>query len=370
MIPFLDLKGVNAQYRAALIQAATDVIDSGWYIQGEQVKAFENEFASYCGSKYAVGVANGLDSLALILRAYKEMGIISNGDEVIVPANTYIASILAISENNLTPVLVDPDINTYLIDAAKVEERITEKTRAIMPVHLYGQTCQMDEIGLIAKKYNLKVIEDSSQSHGAYYKDKRCGNLGDASGFSLYPGKPLGALGDAGVVTTNDKKLADMVRVLGNYGSIEKYTNIHKGVNSRLDEIQAAILRVKLKYLDKDNDERREVASYYIQNINNTKISISDSLYTDVSLNSNMVWHQFVVRVDDRKAFIAYMERHDIEIGIHYPIAPHRQSAYSELSHMQLPITEKIHHTVVSLPIYPALSKIDYQYITKVVNGY
>jgi len=228
----------------------------------------------------------------------------------------------------------------------------------------------MDEIGLIAKKYNLKVIEDSSQSHGAYYKDKRCGNLGDASGFSLYPGKPLGALGDAGVVTTNDKKLADMVRVLGNYGSIEKYTNIHKGVNSRLDEIQAAILRVKLKYLDKDNDERREVASYYIQNINNTKISISDSLYTDVSLNSNMVWHQFVVRVDDRKAFIAYMERHDIEIGIHYPIAPHRQSAYSELSHMQLPITEKIHHTVVSLPIYPALSKIDYQYITKVVNGY
>ena len=228
MIPFLDLKGLNAQYRDELIEACTKVIDIGWYIQGNECKEFEKEFAQYCGTKYTIGVANGLDALILILRAYKELGILCDGDEIIVPSNTYIASILAISQNYLVPVLVEPDINTYLIDPTKIEEKITFKTKAILPVHLYGQTCEMDAINDIAKKYNLKVIEDSAQSHGAFYKYKRSGNLGDASGFSFYPGKNLGALGDGGVVTTNDEELANTIKALANYGSHKKYENLYK----------------------------------------------------------------------------------------------------------------------------------------------
>ena len=265
MIPFLDLKGLNAQYRAELIEACTKVVDSGWYIQGNECKEFEAEFANYCGTKYAIGVANGLDALILILRAYKELGFMKDGDEIIVPSNTYIASILAISQNNLVPVLVEPDINTYLIDPTKIEEKITSKTKAILPVHLYGQTCEMDKINEIAKKYNLKVIEDSAQSHGAYFTNKRSGNLGDASGFSFYPGKNLGALGDGGAVTTNDEELALAIKALGNYGSHKKYENFYKGVNSRLDEIQAAMLRVKLRYLDNEVGKRREIANYYLE---------------------------------------------------------------------------------------------------------
>ena len=257
MIPFLDLKELNTQYKAELIEACTRVIDSGWYIQGNECKEFDKEFASYCGAKYAIGVANGLDALILILRAYKELGFMKDGDEVIVPSNTYIASILAISQNNLVPVLVEPDINTYLLNPSKIEEKITSKTKAILPVHLYGQTCEMDKINEIAKKYNLKVIEDSAQSHGAYFKDKRSGNLGDASGFSFYPGKNLGALGDGGAVTTNDEELANTIKALGNYGSHKKYENLYKGVNSRLDEMQAAMLRVKLKYLDEESNKRK-----------------------------------------------------------------------------------------------------------------
>ena len=273
MIPFLDLKGLNAQYRAELIEACTKVIDSGWYIQGNECKEFDKEFAQYCGTKYAIGVANGLDALILILRAYKELGFMKDGDEVIVPSNTYIASILAISQNNLVPVLVEPDINTYLIDPSKIEEKITSKTKAILPVHLYGQTCEMDKINDIAEKYNLKVIEDSAQSHGSYYKNKRSGNLGDASGFSFYPGKNLGALGDGGAVTTNDEELANAIKALGNYGSHKKYENLYKGINSRLDEIQAAMLRVKLRYLDNEVEKRREIANYYLQNIKNDNIN-------------------------------------------------------------------------------------------------
>ena len=325
MIPFLDLKALNSQYRAELIEACTKVIDSGWYLQGNECKGFEKEFASYCGTKYAIGVANGLDALILILRAYKELGFMQDGDEVIVPSNTYIASILAISQNNLVPVLVEPDINTYLINPSKIEEKITSKTKAILPVHLYGQTCQMDKINEIAKKYNLKVIEDSAQSHGAYFGDKRSGNLGDASGFSFYPGKNLGALGDGGAVTTNDEEIANTIKALGNYGSHKKYENLYKGLNSRLDEIQAAMLRVKLKYLDNEIEKRREIANYYLENIKNENI-----ILPTVRNENNHVWHLFVIRTKNRDELQKYLLVDGIQTLIHYPIPPHKQNAYKE----------------------------------------
>ncbi len=346
MISFLDLKGLNALYRAELIEACTRVIDSGWYIQGNECKEFDNEFAQYCGSKYAIGVANGLDALILILRAYKELGIMKDGDEVIVPSNTYIASILAISQNNLVPVLVEPDINTYLINPNKIEEKITSKTKAILPVHLYGQTCEMDKINEIAKKYNLKVIEDSAQSHGAYYKDKRSGNLGDASGFSFYPGKNLGALGDGGAVTTNDEELALAIKALGNYGSHKKYENLYKGVNSRLDEIQAAMLRVKLRYLDDESNTRREIANYYLNNITNENIVLPT-----VRAENNHVWHLFVIRTNKRDELQKYLAENKIQTLIHYPIPPHKQNAYAEWNNESYPISEQIHDEVLSLPI-------------------
>lgn len=346
MIQFLDLKSINAQYRAELIEACTKVIDSGWYIQGNECKEFEKEFAKYCGTKYAIGVANGLDALILILRAYKELGIINDGDEVIVPSNTYIASILAISQNNLVPVLVEPDINTSLIDPTKIEEKVTSKTKAIMSVHLYGQTCEMDKINEIAKKYNLKVIEDSAQSHGAYFKDKRSGNLGDASGFSFYPGKNLGALGDGGAVTTNDEELANTVRALGNYGSHKKYENLYKGINSRLDEIQAAMLRVKLRYLDEEVNKRREIANYYLENIKNENIVLPTFREED-----NHVWHLFVIRTNKRDELQKYLQDNDVQTLIHYPIPPHKQNAYEEWNNESYSISEKIHDEVLSLPI-------------------
>lgn len=363
MIPFLDLKGINAQYRTELIEACTKVIDSGWYIQGNECKAFDEEFAEYCGTKYAVGVANGLDALILILRAYKELGIINDGDEVIVPSNTYIASILAISENNLVPVLVEPDINTYLIDPSKIEEKITSKTKAIMPVHLYGQTCQMDAINAIAKKHNLKVIEDSAQSHGAYYKDKRSGNLGDASGFSFYPGKNLGALGDGGAVTTNDEELANAIKALGNYGSHKKYENLYKGINSRLDEMQAAMLRVKLRYLDTEISKRQEIANYYLQNIKNENIVLP-------TITTDSVWHLFVIRTTKRQELQKYLLDNSIQTLIHYPLAPHKQEAYKEWKNESFVISEQIHDEVLSLPISGVQSLDGTQYITKVVNEF
>jgi len=371
MIPFLDLKEINAQYIDELKEACVKVIDSGWYIQGKEHQAFEEEFAEYCGTKYAIGVANGLDALILILRAYKKLGFLCDEDEVIVPSNTYIASILAISENNLTPVLVEPDINAYLIDPDKIENKITSKTKAIMPVHLYGQTCQMDKINEIAKKYNLKVIEDSAQAHGAYSGNKKTGNLGDASGFSFYPGKNLGALGDGGAVTTNDGKLANTIRALGNYGSHKKYENLYKGVNSRLDEMQAAMLRVKLKYIDNEIEKRREIASYYIKNIKNPNIilPIQDSTL-NIQNYKNHVWHLFVIRTDKRDKLQKYLMDNGIQTLIHYPIPPHKQEAYREWNNKSYPISEQIHKEVLSLPISGVQSLEDTKKIVQVINAY
>ncbi len=365
MIPFLDLKGLNAQYRAELIEACTKVIDSGWYVQGNECKEFDSEFAQYCGTKYAIGVANGLDALILILRAYKELGIMNDGDEVIVPSNTYIASILAISQNNLVPVLVEPDINTYLIDPSKIEEKITSKTKAILPVHLYGQTCEMDKINDIAEKYNLKVIEDSAQSHGAFYENKRSGNLGDASGFSFYPGKNLGALGDGGAVTTNDEELANTIKALGNYGSHKKYENLYKGVNSRLDEMQAAMLRVKLRYLDNEVEKRRDIANYYLENIKNENI-----ILPVVRAEDNHVWHLFVIRTSKRDVLQKYLLDNGVKTLIHYPIPPHKQNAYKEWNNESYPVSEQIHDEVMSLPISGVQSFEDTKKIIRKINEF
>ena len=363
MIPFLDLKVINAQYREELIEACTKVIDSGWYIQGNECKAFEEEFAKFCGAKYAIGVANGLDALTLIIRAYKEMGIIQDCDEVIVPSNTYIASILSISENNLVPVLVEPNINTYLLDPSKIEEKITSKTKAIMPVHLYGQTCEMDEINTIAKRHNLKVIEDSAQSHGAYYQDKRCGNLGDASGFSFYPGKNLGALGDGGTVTTNDEELAKTIKALGNYGSHKKYENIYRGINSRLDEMQAAMLRVKLRYLDKETVKRKETANYYLENIQNENIVLP-------TITTDSVWHLFVIRTSQREELQKYLLDNSIQTLIHYPLPPNKQKAYKEWNNKNYEISEKLHSEVLSLPISATQTLEETKKIVRVINEF
>jgi len=365
MISFLDLKFINSQYRDELIEATIRVIDSGWYIQGNECKKFEKEFAKYCHAKYAIGVANGLDALILILRAYKELGIMKDGDEVIVPSNTYIASILAISENNLVPILVEPNISTYLLNPLKIEEKITSKTRAIMPVHLYGQTCDMNAINKLAKKYNLKVIEDSAQSHGAYYKEKRCGSLGDASGFSFYPGKNLGALGDGGAVTTNDEKLVSTIRALGNYGSHKKYENTYKGINSRLDEIQAAILRIKLKHLDEEISRRQEVANYYLENIKNKNI-----ILPTVASNSDHVWHVFAIRTKNRNKLQKYLLENNIQTLIHYPIPPHKQEAYKELNMESFPISEQIHSEILSLPISGCQDLKNTKIIVETINKY
>lgn len=363
MIPFLDLAAVNNQYELEIESAIKKVLKSGWYILGEEVKEFEKEFAQYCGVKHAIGVANGLDALTLILKAYE----IGEGDEVIVPSNTFIASILAISANGATPVLVEPDIRTYNIDPRKIEEKITEKTKAIMVVHLYGQAANMNAIRAIAKKYNLKMIEDAAQAHGAIYNGKRVGSLGDAAGFSFYPGKNLGTLGDGGAITTNDDELAEKLRALRNYGSREKYKNLFKGVNSRLDEIQAAILRVKLKYLDKDNEKRRRIAEYYLNNIRNEKVILPLIENGD---RFSHVWHLFVVRVNDRERFQAYLNENEIQTVIHYPIPPHKQKAYQEWNNYTFSISEQIHQTVISLPISPVLSFEDVQKVVEVVNRY
>lgn len=365
MIPFLNLKSINAQYREELIEACTRVIDSGWYIQGNECKNFEEEFSAYCGVQYCIGVANGLDALTLILRGYKELGIMQDGDEVIVPANTYIASILAISENGLIPVLVEPSLETYLIDPVKIKEKITSKTKAILPVHLYGQTCDMESINAIAKQYNLKVIEDSAQSHGAFYGDKRSGNLGDASGFSFYPGKNLGALGDGGAITTNDAELASTIKALGNYGSHKKYENLYKGVNSRLDELQAALLRIKLRDLDNETSKRREIANFYLTSIHNPLIILPTLIHAD-----RHVWHLFVIRTKERQRLQQYLADKGIQTLIHYPIPPHKQEAYNEWANQAYPISEQIHNEVLSLPMGGFLGRSDCEYIVKAINEY
>jgi len=360
MIPFLDLKASNAQYRNELVDACTRVIDSGWYIGGSELEQFEQQFANYCGTKYAIGVANGLDALILTLRAWKELGKLKDGDEVIVPSNTYIASILAISANNLAPILVEPCVDSFNIDPKKIEAAITSRTKAILPVHLYGQLADMPAIMDIAKRHELLVLEDSAQAHGASLNGKRAGSWGDASGFSFYPGKNLGALGDGGAITTSDHDLAGTIRALGNYGSYKKYENIYKGVNSRLDEIQAAMLRVKLSHLDTEIAKRRTVATAYIEGINNKDIVLPSQ-----SENSH-VWHLFVIRSKERKALQSYLESQGIQTLIHYPIPPHQQQAYEEWSHLSYPISEQIHDQVVSLPIGPTITK---QQVDKVINA-
>ena len=365
MIPFLDLKSVNEQYKEELLEACKRVIDSGWYIRGNECQEFETAFAKYCGSKYAIGVANGLEALILIMRGYKELGIMQNNDEIIVPSNTYIASILAISQNNLIPILVEPDIATYNIDVKKIEQKITSKTKAIMVVHLYGQAVNMQEIIDLASKYKLKVIEDCAQAHGAYDGDKRVGNIGDASGFSFYPGKNLGALGDGGIITTNDKELSDVVYALGNYGSLKKYENKYKGTNSRLDEIQAAMLHVKLNHLDQEIEKRRAIANYYIKHIKNEVIVLPQ-----VKEQSSHVWHLFVIRTEERDKLQAYLLENEIQTLVHYPLAPHKQEAYKEYNKMSYPISEQIHNEIMSLPI-SAVQPFEYTLkIVEAINQY
>lgn len=361
MIKFLDLYKINKQYRKEIDEKIKQVLDSGWYLLGQQDELFEKHFAEFCGTKHCIGCANGLDALNLIIRAYG----FKEGDEIIVPANTYIASILAISMNDATPVLVEPDINTYNINPDLIEDKITPKTKAIMVVHLYGQAVQMDKIWQLVKKYNLKIIEDSAQAHGAIYKGKRVGNLGDASGFSFYPGKNLGCLGDGGCITTNDDDLAQKLRALRNYGSHKKYCNLYKGVNSRLDEIQAAILDVKLPHLDKDNARRREIAKYYKENIRNPKIVLPQA-YDEKS----HVWHVFVVRVENRTEFQEYLTKNDIQTLIHYPTPPHKQEAYKEWNNFSYPITEKIHNEILSLPISPVMTDEEVKKVVEVVNAF
>ena len=370
MIPFLDLKAINQQRRQALIDAVTRVIDSGWYVLGQEVKAFEQDFASYCGTQHCVGMANGLDALVLTLRAWKELGKLKEGDEVIVPANTYIASVLAITENRLRPVLVEPDAHSYNLCPQMVRQAITPKTKAIVAVHLYGQLAPMKEIMDLADEHGLLVLEDSAQAHGAMVDGKRAGNWGHASGFSFYPGKNLGALGDAGAMTTNDAELAQTVRALGNYGSHKKYENLYQGLNSRLDEMQAALLRVKLQHLDADTSVRQQIGIAYAQGINNPLVTLPIARTTTVVSLQNHVFHLFVVRVKARAAFQAHLKAAGIDTLIHYPIPPHQQEAYREYRHLSLPLTEMIHQQVVSLPIGPTMGMVDVAEVIAAVNAF
>ncbi|WP_180012105.1 DegT/DnrJ/EryC1/StrS aminotransferase family protein [Acinetobacter sp. YH12235] len=369
MIPFLDLKAINTQYRDQLIAACTQVIDSGWYICGKELEEFEHNFANYCGTRYAIGVANGLDALILTLRAWKELGKLNEGDEVIVPSNTYIASILAISQNNLKPVLVEPDITTFNIDTKKIETAITPKTKVILPVHLYGQLAAMPEIMAIAKKYNLLVLEDSAQGHGAEINGQKAGNWGDAAGFSFYPGKNLGALGDGGAITTNDAELAQMLKAIRNYGSHEKYKNLVPGVNSRLDEIQAAILNVKLKFLDQENQHRRRIADLYLKEIHNPAIELPCK-NIDTETYAQHVWHLFVIRTKYREKLQQYLAENGVQTLIHYPIPPHQQQAYKEWNGLSFPVSEQIHAEVLSLPIGPTLSMDEAKQVVQLCNGF
>lgn len=361
MIKFLDLQKINARFRGEMDARIRDILDSGWYLSGKWNDTFAAHWAEFCGTKHAVGVANGLDAINLIIRGYG----FGPGDEIIVPANTFIATILAISENGCKPVLVEPDINTYCINPDLIEAAITPHTRAIIVVHLYGRATPMDKIWELAKKYNLKIIEDAAQAHGAMYNGRRVGNLGDAAAFSFYPGKNLGALGDAGGVTTNDTELFERVRAIANYGSDRKYHHIYKGVNSRMDEIQAALLDAKLPSLDSDNARRREIAKYYREHIQNPLITLPS-----VDDESAHVWHIFAIRTPQRDRLQQYLAQHDIQTNIHYPTPPHKQGAYTEWANMSFPITEEIHRTVLSLPISPVLTDDEVKRIVEVINEY
>jgi dTDP-4-amino-4,6-dideoxygalactose transaminase len=423
MIKFLDLHAINNSFEPDLSSAVQRVLNSGWYLLGDEVSTFEKEYGSFTGTQNCIGVANGLDALRLILKAYIEMGVMKEGDEVIVPANTYIATILAITDNHLIPVLVEPDINSYNLDISLIEQHINPRTRAIMIVHLYGQACWSGQLEEISKKHNLKIIEDNAQAAGAIVQSskfkvqgsklnnqktpnlnrgvaelaegkpgtwnlepgtiKRTGSLGHAAGHSFYPGKNLGALGDGGAVTTDDNELAAIVRSLANYGSSKKYVCDYKGLNSRLDEIQAAVLRVKLPRLDPDNQRRREIAQFYIDNITNPTIILPGTRNTKLeplnperstltaqhsALNVYHVWHLFVIRTSHRDQLQQYLTNSGIQTLIHYPIPPHKQKAYKELNRHSLPITEKIHNEVLSLPISPIMTMIEVERVIEVIN--
>lgn len=361
MIPFLDLKQINAPHQSAIEQAVQNVIQSGWYVLGNELLEFEKSFANYCDEEYCVGVANGLDALQLILQAYD----FPAGSEVIVPANTYIASVLSISFLGLTPVWVEPDPSTMLLDPALIEEKITSNTKAIMPVHLYGRSCEMMAITTLARNYNLKVITDAAQAHGARHRGSRKNSIGDASAFSFYPTKNLGALGDAGAVVTGDSELAEKIRYLRNYGSVKKYVNEYQGINSRLDEIQAAVLNVKLPHLDAENSRRQEIASRYLSQITLSQLRLppNDQLTDDV-------WHLFVVRHPEREKFITYLDAKGIQTNIHYPLPIHKQKAYRQYEDVALPITEQIHREVISLPLNTAITDEEVTYIIDTINQF
>ncbi len=365
MIDFLNLKKINQRYTAELNRSMEETLSSGWYVLGDQTKEFERQFANYCNAQYCIGVASGLDALILILKGYQELGILKAGDEVIVPANTYIASIFSITQNDLTPVLVEPEDGVWNIGAKNIEKAITSKTKAIMAVHLYGQPCEMDPIMQLAERHNLIVIEDAAQAHGAEYKNKRTGSIGHAAGFSFYPGKNLGALGDGGAITTNDPKLYETLVALRNYGSIEKYVNKYHGLNSRLDEIQAGILTVKLQHLDADNEARRSIAATYLENIRNKHVDLPT-----VGPHNTHVWHLFTVMCEDRSHFQEYLKQNGIQTLIHYPIPPHKQEVYAEWNAMSFPLTEHIHKHILSLPISPVMTTDECNTVIQVINQY
>lgn len=366
MIKFLDLQKINMLHKEEIEQKLLKTFRSGWYLQGKETQNFENSLAKYLGVKHVIGVANGLDALRLIIRAYIELGIFNEGDEIIVPANTYIASVLAITDNNMIPVFADPDINTQNLDSTGIEKLITSRTKAIMTVHLYGRAAYNEQLSEIVKKYNLKLIEDNAQAIGAIYNGIKTGNMGDAAGFSFYPGKNLGALGDGGAVSTNDEQLALTIKTIANYGSREKYINIYKGLNSRLDEIQASILSVKLKNIDAENGIRREIAEKYSEGINNPNIILPKTKKGDLS----NVWHLYVIRTDEREKLQRYLSDKNIQTLIHYPVPPHLQKCYSEYSHQRYPITELLSEQVLSIPISPVLDKDSVEYIINALNSY
>lgn len=366
MIKFLDLQKINLAHQEEIENRLLQTFRSGWYLLGNEVKNFESNLSKYIGSPHAIGVANGLDALRLIFKAYLQLGQLKVGDEVIVPANTYIASVLAITDNRLKPVFAEPDLETFNLDISKLETLITPKTKAIMVVHLYGQVCWSADLEKLAKKYNLKIIEDNAQAIGAEWNGIKTGNLGDAAGFSFYPGKNLGALGDAGAVTCKDQGLAKTIRALANYGSNEKYVNSFQGLNSRLDEIQAGVLAVKLNYLDEENKRRQAIAQLYVSQIKNPKIILP---VMPPEQNSH-VWHLFVIRVKNRKKLQQYLEEKGIQTLIHYPIPPHKQKAYKFWNHLSFPITEKMHEEVLSLPISPVMTEAEVQYVIDTINTF
>lgn len=363
MINFLDLQKITAKYSDEIHEAVRRVVDSGWYLQGKENESFEGKYSQYIGSKHTIGCANGLDALIWIFRAYIEMGVMKPGDEVIVPANTYIASILAITENGLIPVLVEPKLETYQIDDVKIEAAITDKTKSILIVHLYGQCAYTDKIGELCKKYDLKLVEDNAQAHGCKFNGLTTGSIGDAAGHSFYPGKNLGALGDAGAVTTNCDELAEVIRALANYGSSKKYVFKYIGRNSRLDEIQAAVLNVKLKHLDEDIALRKQVAKYYIENIKNVNI-----ILPNISDWNAHVFHLFPIRCGKRDELQKYLAEHSVQTIIHYPIPPHKQECYQEWNALSFPITEQIHDEELSLPISPVMIEEEFSSVVDLLN--